>query len=74
MTSLYVPSSQALDTSRDCHGGPGDVDHVQLALNDDAIEMRVDEVQSRRGTPVSQQPRLDMLAQQWLLEQRVVVR
>ena len=53
--------------------GTGDVDHVQITLVDDAIEMRVDEVQSRRGAPVTEQPRLDVFSQQGPGEQRVVV-
>ncbi len=50
-----------------------DIEHAQIALLDDAIEMRVDEVQARRRTPVAQQSRLDVLAQQRLGEQRIVI-
>ena len=53
--------------------GAGDVDHVQVVLLDDPVQVDVDEVQPRRGAPVAQQPRLDVLGLQRLLQQRVVV-
>ena len=40
---------------------PGDVDHVEIVLLDEPVQMRVDEVQSGRGSPVPEQPRLDVL-------------
>ena len=53
--------------------GPGDVDHVQVVLGDQPVQVGVDEVQARRGPPVAQEPRLDVLLGQGLLQQRVVV-
>ena len=51
----------------------GDVDHVQVVLLDHPVQVDVDEVQAGRGAPVAEQPRLDVLLRQRLLEQRVVV-
>ena len=61
------------DHARRAVARPGDVDHVQIVLLDDAVEVDVDEVQPGRGAPVAQQPRLDVLAAQRLLQQRIVV-
>ncbi len=44
-----------------------DEDHVEIALLDGAVEMRVDEVKSRGRPPVAEQPRLDLLRQQRFL-------
>ncbi len=52
--------------------GTGDVDHALVVLPNDAIEMDVDEVQSRRGAPVAQQPRFDVLEQQRFLQEWIV--
>src|SRR6185437_10504167 len=46
---------------------PGNVDHVQVVLPDDSIEVDVDEVQPWGSTPVTEQPRLDMILGQSLL-------
>ncbi len=35
--------------------------------------MHVDEVQARRGAPVPEQPRLDVLEGEWLTQQRIVI-
>ncbi len=48
------------------------IQHVQVVLADDAVEMRVDEVEPGRRAPVTQQARLDVRQLQRLLEQRVV--
>ena len=53
--------------------GADDVDHVHVALLDDAIEMHVDEVQSRRRAPMADQARLHVFFLQRLLEERIVV-
>ena len=55
------------DQARPAVPGAGDVDHVQVVLLDQPVEMDVDEIQARRGAPVSQQPRLDVLELQRLL-------
>ncbi len=46
--------------------------HIQIARANHAIQMRIDEIQSRRRAPMTQQPRLDVLERQRLLEQRIV--
>ena len=53
--------------------GAGEIDDVGVALDDHAIEMRVDETQSRRRPPMSEQPRLDVLGAERLAEQRIVL-
>ena len=52
--------------------GAGDVDHVQAVGANDAVEMRVDEILARGGSPVAQQHALDVRGGQGLGEQRVV--
>ncbi len=42
--------------------GADDVAHAKLACLDDAVQMNIDEVQARRGTPVAEQAWLDVLA------------
>ena len=51
---------------------PGDVDDVQVLVPDHPVEVRVDQVEPRRGAPVPEQPRLDVLGPQRLGQQRVV--
>jgi hypothetical protein len=41
-------------------------------LDDDAIEVHVNEVEPGRGSPMSKQPRLDVLSAQRLTQQRIV--
>src|SRR5205085_5236622 len=53
--------------------GAGDVDHVEVARLDDPVEVRVDQVEARRGPEVAEQPRLDVPRGERLLEQRIVV-
>src|SRR6266568_7923468 len=52
--------------------GAADIDDVEVASLDDPIEVDIDEIESGRRTPVSQQPRLDVLRFQGLLEQWVI--
>ena len=52
--------------------GPVDVDHVEVARLDDPVQVDVDEVQPRRRAPVAEQPRLDVLQRERLLQQRIV--
>ena len=49
-----------------------EVDHVQVVALDRAVQVRVDEVQARRRSPMPEQARLHMLERERLLEQRVV--
>src|SRR5262245_41338219 len=39
----------------------GNIDDVQIAILDDAIEVHIDEVQAWRRAPVAEQTRLDVL-------------
>lgn len=50
-----------------------DVNHVQIVLFDQSIEVNIDKVQSRRRAPMPQQPRLYMLARQWDFEQGIIL-
>ena len=52
--------------------GAGDIDHVEIELLDQPIEVRIDEVESRRRAPVPEQARLDVLLLQRLAQQRIV--
>ena len=52
---------------------PGDVDDVQVVFLDDAVQVDIDEVQSRRRAPVAEQARLDVRQLERLLQQRIVV-
>src|SRR3984957_3929511 len=51
---------------------PDDGNHVQIALDDDAVQVRVKEIQPGRGAPMSQQAWLHMLECEGLGEQRIV--
>ena len=53
--------------------GAGDVDHVQVVLLDDPVEMDVDEVLAGRRAPVAQQHVLHVRERQRPLQQRIVV-
>ena len=52
--------------------GPGDVNHVEVEFLDDPVQMRVDEVLSRRRAPMPQQHALDVLQLQRLAKQGIV--
>jgi len=52
--------------------GPRDVDHVEVVLDDDAVQVRVDEVLPGRRATVPEQPRLDVREPERLAQQRVV--
>jgi hypothetical protein len=53
--------------------GTGDVDHAEVVLFDDPVQVNVDEVQTRCRSPVAEEPRLDVLLRERALEQRVVI-
>ena len=53
--------------------GAGDVDHVEVMLPDQPVQVNVDEIQAWRRSPVAEKPRLDVILCERLLEQRVVV-
>jgi hypothetical protein len=50
---------------------PGDEHRVEVALLDRPVQVGIEQVQPRRGPPVPEQPRLDVLRQQWFAEQWV---
>src|SRR5438105_1822388 len=61
------------DDARAAMPRSGYEDHVEVMRLDDAIQVNVDEIESRRGTPVPKEPRLDVIRRQRLLQQRIVV-
>ena len=44
---------------------------IQIARADDAIQVRVHEVQTRRGAPVTKEAGFDLINCEWLAEQRI---
>ena len=50
----------------------GHVHQVQIARLDHPVEMGVDQVQTRRGSEMTQKPWLDVLRAQGLRQQRIV--
>jgi hypothetical protein len=60
------------DDARASVAGARDVDRVQVAADDRAVEVRVEQVQARGRAEVAEQPRLDVLGPQRLSEKRVV--
>ena len=48
-----------------------DEDGVEIAGFDEAVQMRIQKVQTGGGPPVAEQARLDVLDLQWLAQQRV---
>ena len=52
--------------------GAGEVDHIQVVLVDDAVEVCIDEVLAGDGSPVADDLFLNVFRAQGLLEQRVV--
>ncbi len=59
------------DQARTAVPRPGDVEDLQVAGQDRAVEVGVDERQAGRGSPVPQQPGLGVLGLQRLTQQRV---
>ena len=60
------------DQARPAVPGAGDVDHVEIVLFDQPVEMHIDEVQAWRRAPVPQKTRLDVLLLERLTQQRIV--
>jgi hypothetical protein len=52
--------------------GAGEIDHVQVAVADDAVQMGIDKVLPGHGAPVADNLLLDLLALQRLLQQGIV--
>ena len=61
------------DHGRSAVPGPGHVDHVEVILLDDAVQMSIDEVQAGCGSPVAKQARLHVFELQRRPEKRIVV-
>ena len=61
------------DQRRPAMPGAGDVDHVEVVFLDQPVQVDVEEIEARRRSPMPEQPRLDVLFGQRLLQQRVVV-
>src|SRR6478672_3735561 len=53
--------------------GAGDVDHVEVVLLDDPVQVHIDEIQTWRRSPVAEEPWFNVLLCERLLEQRIVV-
>ena len=51
--------------------GPGNINDVGVVLANQPVEMRVDEILSRRSPPMPEQARLDVLGAQRLAQQRI---
>src|ERR1700688_4980132 len=49
---------------------PSNVDAIQIVFLDDAVEVRIDEIQPGRRTEMPEQPGFNMLGLQWLAQQR----
>src|SRR5690606_24777664 len=49
-----------------------DVDHIEVMLFDDPIQMSVDEIQTWRRAPMAEQTRFDVLRLQRLVQERIV--
>src|SRR5216683_2566390 len=50
----------------------GYIDNVQIQLFDEPVEMKVDEIQSRCGSPMAEQTRLDVSNFQRLTQERIM--
>ena len=61
------------DQGRTAMAGPGDVDHVEIILLDDPVQVDIDEVLAWRRAPVSDHQRLHVRERQRLAQQRVCV-
>src|SRR5262249_9013237 len=51
----------------------GDVDHAQIVFLNQAGQMNVDEIESRRRSPVTEQARFDVFQAEWLAQQGIGV-
>src|SRR6516164_7846216 len=60
------------DQCRAAVSGTGHVDHVQVLLANEAVQMDIEEVQTGSGTPVTEQARLYVFLRQRLLKQWVI--
>ena len=54
--------------------GAREIDHVDILLDDHAIQVRVDETEARRRSPVSEKSRLDVLGPQRFANERILLK
>src|ERR1700687_2738616 len=60
------------DHSRPAVAGSAHINNVQIRCTDGAVEMGVDEVEPRSGSPMSKQPRLYVFWLQWFMQKGLV--
>ena len=53
--------------------GTGDIEHIQVILLDDPVQVNVDEILARCRAPVPDHKRFHMRQFEWLFQQRIVV-
>ena len=58
--------------SRSAVTGPNDVHHVQIAFEDQAVQMHINEIKAGRCSPMTQQTRLDVLRAKRPFQKRIV--
>ncbi len=51
---------------------PGDIDDVEVAVPDDAVQVHVEEIEAGSGAPVAEKTGLDVLFGKRLLQERIV--
>ena len=61
------------DQPRTAMAGPDDIDHVQIALFDQTVEMDINEVEPGGGTPMPEQTRFDVFELERGFEQGIVL-
>ena len=54
-------------------GAAGDVEHIQVVLRDDPVQVHIDEVFTRRRSPMADHERFHIRELQWSFQQRVVI-
>ncbi len=52
---------------------PREVDHIDIVILDEPVQVDIDEAQAGRCAPVSEQAGLDMFGAQWFSQQRVIL-
>ena len=60
------------DQPRTAVARAGDIDHVEIELLDQTVQVRVNEIETRRRAPMAEQPRLDVRLLERNLQKRVV--
>src|SRR5665648_394313 len=62
------------DQPRTAVAGPDNIDHVQIALFDQTVEMDIDEVEPGGSAPMPKQTRFDVFELERGVEQRIVLK